>query len=125
MHLKLESSIHQKQLVPFITAGIILSIAQNIYTTGIKFLSFTSIMDSVHAPKGLLAGRLWVIDRQSRKYLARENRKLRHVLIVLLESGAVYTANQSIFLVLYVISNNALYGVSDCVSLKLISQVIY
>lgn len=62
-----------------------------------------------------MAGRLWIIDRRSRIILGGDG-KIRQVLLVIVESGAVYTANQIVFLILYLCSNNALYNVADCVS---------
>ena len=45
-----------------------------------------------------------------------EESSLRRVIRIIVESGLMYSAGVVLFFVVYVAGNNALYGVSDCVS---------
>ncbi|PPQ99838.1 hypothetical protein CVT24_009632 [Panaeolus cyanescens] len=90
--------LNASSLVPFITSMLCLTLATNVLTTS------------------LIVHRIWKIRREVRhRSTIHSQSPLTSVLIVLIESGLMYTCSIVILFGLYMASNNAQYGVSNAV----------
>ena len=73
----------------------------------------------------LIVYRIWRVNSEiGRGQLFRPNSPLTRVVIVLIESGLLYTSSVIVLFVLYLVGNNAIYGVSNAVSQKLFDLLI-
>ncbi|KAF9039228.1 hypothetical protein BJ165DRAFT_374873 [Panaeolus papilionaceus] len=90
--------LNVSSLVPFITSMLCLTLVINVLTTS------------------LIVHRIWKIRREVRyRSTIHSQSPLTSVLIVLIESGLMYTCSIVILFALYMTSNNAQYGVSNAV----------
>jgi len=90
--------LNASTLVPFITSMLCLTLATNVLTTS------------------LIVYRIWTIRRSLKHRTAiAGNSPLTSVVIVLIESGLMYTLSIIILFGLYMASNNGQYGVSNAV----------
>lgn len=69
----------------------------------------------------MIVYKIWSADRLTQAALEesggfRRGGRLRRAIRTIVESGLLYSISVAVFFVLYLTSNNALYGVSDCVS---------
>ncbi|KAF9000140.1 hypothetical protein BDQ17DRAFT_1245907 [Cyathus striatus] len=90
--------LNQKQLKPFITGQLTLTLAMNILTTGLIVYRIWSIQSSTAAIQ---------LSRSSAFH------PYSRVLRTLIECGAIYTLSVLILFACYLASNNAQLGVSD------------
>ncbi|KAM5545852.1 hypothetical protein V8D89_000890 [Ganoderma adspersum] len=89
------------QLTPFITSTLSITLALNLIATT------------------LIVYKIWSIERRGRAAFGGtgvgDNSTLRRAMRIVIESGLMYSAGVIVFFVVYLASNNAQYGVSDCV----------
>ena len=68
----------------------------------------------------LIVYKIWSIERRGRAAFGgtsvSDNSTLRRAMRIIIESGLMYSVGVTAFFVVYLASNNAQYGVSDCVS---------
>ena len=68
----------------------------------------------------LIVYKIWSIERRGRAAFGgtsvSDNSTLRRAMRIIIESGLMYSVGVTVFFVVYLASNNAQYGVSDCVS---------
>ncbi|KAJ7719956.1 hypothetical protein B0H16DRAFT_1218975, partial [Mycena metata] len=101
--LRSDTLITSDSLKPLILSFWILTIVQNILTTG------------------LLVFRIWRVDQQNARFAYHTNSssankrqsKLRQVMRVIIESGLMYTTIALITFITYIANSNSTYGVSD------------
>jgi hypothetical protein len=109
--------LNASSLLPFITSMLCLTLATNVLTTCASN-SWHSVQEYLTLALALIVHRIWNIRKpfnQHRSSIA-VNSPLTRVLIVLIESGLLYTFSIIILFGLYMASNNGQYGVSDAVS---------
>lgn len=108
--------LNASSLVPFITSMLCLTLATNVLTTCASN-SLHSVQEYLTLTLALIVHRIWNIRKpfQHRSSIA-VNSPLTRVLVVLIESGLLYTFSIIILFGLYMASNNGQYGVSDSVS---------
>ena len=108
--------LNASSLVPFITSMLCLTLATNVLTTCASN-SWHSVQEYLTLTLALIVHRIWNIRKpfQHRSSIA-VNSPLTRVLVVLIESGLLYTFSIIILFGLYMASNNGQYGVSDSVS---------
>lgn len=92
--------LNAKNLIPFITSMLSLTLAMNILTTG------------------LIVHRIWRVQRRlnRRTTFTHTENPLSRVLVVLIESGLMYTISIVILFGLYMAGHNGQYGVSNAVT---------
>lgn len=107
------------RLVPFVTSSLGLSLATNVLTTcTISTLLCRHIYLS-ELFSALIVYRIWRVNSEiGSGQLLRPNSPLTRVVIILIQSGLLYTFSVVILFVLYLAGNNAIYGVSNAVSQK-------
>ncbi|KAH6905140.1 hypothetical protein BKA70DRAFT_1431226 [Coprinopsis sp. MPI-PUGE-AT-0042] len=91
--------LNAKNLIPFITSMLSLTLAMNLLTTG------------------LIVHRIWRVQRRLKRRSTYTNidSPLSRVLVVMIESGLMYTASIVILFGLYMAGHNGQYGVSNSV----------
>jgi len=89
--------LNSKSLIPFITSMLCLTLVTNVLTTTLIVL------------------RIWGVQRNLKGKQSYTNSPLSSLLIVLIESGLMYTLSIIILFGLYMASNNGQYGVSNAV----------
>ncbi|TFK21684.1 hypothetical protein FA15DRAFT_672304 [Coprinopsis marcescibilis] len=90
--------LNARSLVPFITSMLVLTLAMNTLTTS------------------LIVYKIWRIqDRLRRRNTYTLSNPLSRLLVVLIESGLLYTLSIVILFTLYMLGNNGQYGVSNAV----------
>jgi len=92
--------LNADSLAPFITAMLCLTLAMNALTTS------------------LIVHRIWKVQRKLNRrsaFALTEGTPLKRVLVVLIESGLMYTLSIVILFGLYMAGHNAQYGVSNSV----------
>ncbi|KDR69732.1 hypothetical protein GALMADRAFT_77028, partial [Galerina marginata CBS 339.88] len=113
LHHKSGRMLNSPTLVPFITSMLCLTLATNVITTcmciGYNLRSWTLL--------GLIVHRICAIRNslKRRSVIVVSTSRLTSVVVVLIESGLMYTLSIIILFVLYMTSNNAQYGVSNAV----------
>ncbi|KAI0060439.1 hypothetical protein BV25DRAFT_1917786 [Artomyces pyxidatus] len=87
------------ELVPFTTSALSMTLAVNLITTS------------------LIVGKIWLIQRQSRRLFGSDpgGRMLTRAIVIVVESGAMYTTAVFVFFVLDLCSSNVEYPVGQCV----------
>ena len=73
-------------------------------------------------PPALVAYRIWIINR---KHLAFRHRKLRPLMLLIVESGALYSATLLALLILYNVDSWFQYVVLDAISAVVVSARIF
>jgi hypothetical protein len=74
----------------------------------------------------LIVYRIWRVNNEiGRGHLFQPDSPLSRVVVVLIESGLIYTFSVIILFVLYLAGNNAIYGVSNAVSKENLSITNY
>ncbi|TFK38572.1 hypothetical protein BDQ12DRAFT_747923 [Crucibulum laeve] len=97
-----DALLNASSLVPFITSMLCLTLAMNVLTT------------CMYHP--LMVHRIWSIRQEVKHRLTHSsNSPLTSVLVILIESGLMYTLSIAILFGLYMASNNGQYGVSNAV----------
>jgi len=91
--------LNAHNLIPFITSMLSLTLAMNILTTG------------------LIVHRIWSVQRRlhKRNTFSHTESPLSRVLVVMIESGLMYTVSIVILFGLYMAGHNGQYGVSNSV----------
>ncbi|KAG2002397.1 hypothetical protein CC2G_004591 [Coprinopsis cinerea AmutBmut pab1-1] len=92
--------LNAKSLIPFITSMLCLTLAMNSLTTG------------------LIVHRIWRIHARVKRRMSAydfSDSALSKVLVVLIESGLMYTTSILILFALYMAGHNGQYGVSNAV----------
>ncbi|KAF9473129.1 hypothetical protein BDN70DRAFT_817686 [Pholiota conissans] len=113
--------LNSSSLVPFITSMLCLTLVLNILTTGVQpitsLLPFWTILAERVSFLGLIVYRIWSIQQglKHRSAVVVSTSPLRNVVVVLIESGVMYTVSIIILFGLYMASNNGQYGVSNAV----------
>lgn len=106
-------------LGPLIAAYCTLTLATNLLCTGSSSLTFARI--STHdAHSGLIAYRIWRVDRQSSRFFSQTSRgsvrvSLRDVNRIMIESALLYTSAIAVTFIVELAGSNAEYNVSDVV----------
>ena len=108
--------LNASSLLPFITSMLCLTLATNVLTTCAS-VGWHSVSEYLTPILALIVYRIWSIRKpfQHRSAIV-VNSPLTRVLVVLIESGLLYTFSIIILFGLYMASNNGQYGVSDAVS---------
>jgi len=112
--------LNSSHLVPFISTTLCLTLATNVITT--CTISPTPLL--VHSLirtyfSALIVFRIWKVrSKIGLGHLFNHNSPLTNVVIVLIESGLLYTLSIIILFGLYLASNNGQYGVSNSVGQK-------
>ncbi|KAJ3864189.1 hypothetical protein EV359DRAFT_41563 [Lentinula novae-zelandiae] len=113
------SLIVSKPFAPYIITVIVLTVFVNISVTCelINFILPSNTLVLIRYA-ALMIWRIWSIIHDTQKLSPSRTRcgPLSGALCILLDSGLMYTSSALIMLVTYVVSNNASYLVSDCVS---------
>jgi len=95
-HLGASPNLTEKHLVPFLTSLLVLTMAQTFVTTT------------------LIAYRILSTDRRMSQFRSNPRQsRLKPVVTLIIESGAIYTVTMFICLIVYLCSSNAQYPVSD------------
>ncbi|KAF9529971.1 hypothetical protein CPB83DRAFT_764354 [Crepidotus variabilis] len=102
--------LNSKNLLPFITSMLCLTLATNVLTTTSRSFPHSVICLNV----ALIVLRIWGI-RRNLTGIYTPHYPLTNLLVVLIESGLMYTLSILILFGLYMASNNGQYGVSDAV----------
>ncbi len=110
------------QLRPFITSTISITLALNLIATCISGLSILQmVVLTCRCFLALIVYKIWSVERRSRAVFVgtalSDTSSLRRVMHIVIESGLMYSVSVVVFFAVYLASNNAQYGVSDCVSL--------
>ncbi|KAF7353728.1 hypothetical protein MVEN_01058000 [Mycena venus] len=109
MIIHVEATLHSKALItsstlhPLVLSFWVLTIAQNILTTGLIVL------------------RIWRVDRQNAPFAYHSNSssakhqqsRLREVMRIIIESGLMYTTIALLTFITDMVNSNSTYGVSD------------
>ncbi|KAI1793790.1 hypothetical protein LXA43DRAFT_1059780 [Ganoderma leucocontextum] len=103
----IESTLHANtllnagKLTPFITSTLSITLALNLIATS------------------LIVYKIWSNEHRARAVFAgtggSDTSALRRAMHIIIESGLMYSVSVVVFFVVYLASNNAQYGVSDCV----------
>lgn len=110
--------LNANKLVPFITSMLCLTLAMNSLTTGAFPSLCLTTGNTVLMCKilGLIVWRIWKIQKQlKRRSIYSDDSPLSRILIILIESGLMYTISIVILFSLYMAENNGQYGVSNAV----------
>ncbi|KAF9529969.1 hypothetical protein CPB83DRAFT_811692 [Crepidotus variabilis] len=102
--------LNSKIFLPFITSMLCLTLATNVLTTTSRRFPHSIICLDV----ALIVLRIWGI-RQNLTGIYTPHYPLTNLLVVLIESGLMYTLSIVVLFGVYMASNNAQYGVSDAV----------
>ncbi|KXN91539.1 hypothetical protein AN958_00561 [Leucoagaricus sp. SymC.cos] len=115
--------LNAHKIIPFITSMLSFTLITNLLTTCEFFPFATSLLtkDSTRSfpsdgPIALMVYRIQKIrQRLKHKPNSTTYTPLTNVMRLLIESGLLYTSSIVILFILYIISNNGQYGVSDAV----------
>ncbi|KAM5545449.1 hypothetical protein V8D89_000487 [Ganoderma adspersum] len=93
--------LNTRKLKPFITSTLVITLVLNLIATS------------------LIVYKIWSTERSTRRAFAGtgldNTSNLRRAMHIVIESGLLYSVGVVVFFAVYLASNNAQYGVSDCV----------
>lgn len=109
--LQTQTTVNAGKLQPLITSFLACSIALNIITTGLIVYRIWSV-DEVNRKMNFVPG--WSSsDRPSRTPYNHSSSRLRKAMLIIVESGALYTGTSIITFVAYLSKSNSSYATSD------------
>ena len=110
-----EAFLNVGKLHPTITAALTITLALNFIATGniVLPIGFTVLS---YGSAGLIIWKIQSCERLSQTIGRQSDDVLRHTMRIIIESGLLFAIAVLVFFIVYLCSNNAQYGVSDCVS---------
>ena len=97
----------------WITAAYATTLATNLSATGEQGFPFSPNSIDHRMKVGLLAFRIWNVNRQTARY--RSKNRLSPILRVVVESGAIYSVTITAALIMFVIGSPGVYILLDMV----------